>query len=79
MPYYNDYITDARLSVLKQNLATYRNTINQFRGDNLRGPFRIRVEGAGTLHSTDLFSTTKLGLTAGPIQIIQGAAKEGKT
>ncbi|MGM0600992.1 MAG: type IV pilin protein [Candidatus Rifleibacteriota bacterium] len=52
VPYYNDYIIDSRLSVLKQNLATMRNAINQFRGDRGRGPFRVEVQSGGSkIHS----------------------------
>lgn len=72
VPYYNDYLYDARLSVVKQNLATWRNTINQFRGDNVRGPFLVQVaSGAATIHDGP-FSRTTTGseLVAGPIQII---------
>jgi prepilin-type N-terminal cleavage/methylation domain-containing protein len=66
VPYYNDYIIDSRLSVLKQNLATMRNAINQFRGDRGRGPFRVKVEGGPTDHepwSSD--KTTGSELVAG--------------
>jgi prepilin-type N-terminal cleavage/methylation domain-containing protein len=48
VPYYNDYIYDSRVSVLKQNLATMRTVINQFRGDRGRGPFRVQVNDGGT-------------------------------
>lgn len=44
VPYYNDYIIDSRLSVLQNNLATIRKAINQFRGDNQRGPLRVDVK-----------------------------------
>ncbi len=72
VPYYNDYITDARLSVLKQNAATFRNSINQFRGDNLRGPFAVNVYKGPTLMHTNPLSgdTNSSELIAGPIQII---------
>ena len=67
VPYYNDYIIDSRLSVLKQNLATLRNSINQFRGDRGRGPFRVEVQdGGSTVHlpwSSD--KTTGSELVAG--------------
>lgn len=74
VPYYNDYITDARLSVLKQNLATFRNSINQFRGDNLRGPFLVDVADGGTVIHTGPFSGAANGseLVSGPIQIVEG-------
>lgn len=45
VPYYNDYIYDSRLSVLKQNLTVMRTVVNQFRGDRSRGPFRVEVVG----------------------------------
>lgn len=45
VPYYNDYIYDSRTSVLQNNLAAIRKAINQFRGDNQRGPFRVDVKG----------------------------------
>ncbi len=76
VPYYNDYITDARLSVLKQNAATFRNTISQFRGDNLRGPFAVDVKIAGTIVHSGPFSPNPNGseLISGPIQIIENKA-----
>ena len=73
VPYYNDYITDARLSVLKQNAATMRSTINQFRGDNIRGPLQVKiVDGATTIYEADIFSSAQSELSAGPVQIIDG-------
>ena len=73
VPYYNDYITDARLSVLKQNAATMRSAINQFRGDNIRGPIQVKiVDGATTIYEADIFSSTQSELSAGPVQIIDG-------
>ncbi len=76
VPYYNDYITDARLSVLNQNAATFRNTLNQFRGDNLRGPFAVDVRIAGAIVHTGPFSSTSNGseVISGPIQIIDNKA-----
>lgn len=75
VPYYNDYIIDARLSVLKQNAATFRNSLNQFRGDNLRGPFAVNVYQGGTLLHANPLSGAADGseLTSGPIQIINNA------
>jgi len=75
VPYYNDYITDARLSVLKQNAATFRNSLNQFRGDNLRGPFAVSVYKGGTLLHANPLSGAADGseLVSGPIQIINNA------
>ena len=68
VPYYNDYIYDSRLAVLKQNLATMRNTINQFRGDRGRGPFRVTVQRGNVddclLSSSD--PTKGSELVAGP-------------
>jgi len=73
VPYYNDYIYDARLSTLKQNLATYRQVVNQFRGDNLRGPIKVEVAGAISLPANSWANSTNSELTAGPIQIVDGA------
>ncbi len=75
VPYYNDYIYDARLATLKQNLATYRQVLNQFRGDNLRGPMNVPVSsGAVVLIPTDGWSSSAYSeLTAGSIQIVDGA------
>ncbi|GAB4278937.1 MAG: hypothetical protein Kow0029_22490 [Candidatus Rifleibacteriota bacterium] len=61
VPYYNDYIIDSRLSVLKQNLATMRNVINQFRGDRGRGPFRVEVQDGGVTKHTPWSSNTTTG------------------
>ncbi len=71
VPYYNDYIYDARLSTLKQNLATYRQVLNQFRGDNLRGPFAVPVNNGAVPLLVDPKSgnTTGSELIAGPIQL----------
>lgn len=72
VPYYNDYIYDARLSTLKQNLATYRQVLNQFRGDNQRGPFGVPVHNAGIPILVDPKSGNASGseLISGPIQVI---------
>lgn len=75
VPYYNDYIYDARLSVLKQNLATWRSAINQFRGDNLRGPFVTEVASGAVIFHAIATSTVDSELTAGPVQIIDGEIK----
>ncbi|OGK08441.1 MAG: hypothetical protein A2W80_14775 [Candidatus Riflebacteria bacterium GWC2_50_8] len=74
VPYYNDYIYDARLSTLKQNLATYRSVLNQFRGDNSRGPFALSVNNAGVPILVDPKSGNALGseLVSGPIQNVDG-------
>jgi prepilin-type N-terminal cleavage/methylation domain-containing protein len=76
VPYYNDYIYDARLSTLKQNLATYRQVLNQFRGDNSRGPFKVPVykDAGATLMLDDHNSGSSTGseLVSGPIQNISG-------
>lgn len=74
VPYYNDYITDARLSVLKQNITTFRNSINQFRGDNLRGPFAVNIASGGIIVHDGPFSATTDGseIISGPIQVIDG-------
>ena len=74
VPYYNDYIYDARMSTLKQNLATYRSVLNQFRGDNTRGPFAVQVEEGGVPLLVDPNSGAANGseLVAGPIQYVDG-------
>jgi len=76
VPYYNDYIYDARLATLKQNLATYRSVLNQFRGDHQRGPFAIAVyKDAGAtalLVNPNSSDTNGSELISGPIQIING-------
>lgn len=72
VPYYNDYIYDARLSVLKQNLATIRKVINQFRGDNGRGPFMVPVQNGATTMHNEWYSAADSELISGPIQNIDG-------
>lgn len=74
VPYYNDYIYDARLSTLQQNLATIRTTINQFKADNGRGPFLIQVASGSVLHESPWSTAPNTGseLIRGPIQIIDG-------
>jgi len=74
VPYYNDYIYDARLSTLKQNMAAYRNVLNRFRGDNSRGPFAVEVQNGGLSILVDPNSGNASGseLVAGPIQNVDG-------
>ncbi len=79
VPYYNDYIYDARLSTLKQNLATYRQVLNQFRGDNQRGPLNVAITCTNTnvTHSNPT-SAIDSELIGGPIQIVEGAVARRK-
>ena len=74
VPYYNDYIYDARLATLKQNLATYRQVLNQFRGDNLRGPMNVPVSSGAVVLIPDKgwSSSAHSELTAGSIQLVDG-------
>lgn len=70
VPYYNDYIIDSRTAVLQNNLATIRKAINQFRGDNQRGPIMVKVNGAT---DTFDFKTNPFDeLVNGPLQNING-------
>lgn len=80
VPYYNDYIYDSRLSVLKQNLATMRNVINQFRGDRSRGPFRVQVHNGGVAihYPTSSDNTNGSELVAGTF-IPDGASFKRQT
>ena len=76
VPYYNDYIYDTRQSVLQQNMKNMRDVINQFRGDQGRGPFRTTVLlGATTKHSNSPWGvgTNDSELVSGPLQITQKA------
>lgn len=72
VPYYNDYIVDSRRAVLQNNMSTINKAINQFRGDNQRGPFRVPVlNGSGTIlvdPQGDIFDE----LASGPLQNIGG-------
>ena len=71
VPYYNDYIVDSRRSVLQNNMSTINKAINQFRGDNQRGPFRVPVwDGTTTFVDPqgDIFDE----LASGPLQNIGG-------
>lgn len=49
IPYYQNYITDTRTAALKTNLGNMRKVINDFRGDNGRGPFRVEVRDGATV------------------------------
>ncbi len=71
VPYYNDYIYDTRLSVLKQNLANMRQVLNQFRGDHSRGPFLVQVQNGGVPIHVNHQSSDALGteLVSGALQI----------
>lgn len=69
IPYYGDYIRDARRSTLKQNLANFRKVLNDFRGDQGRGPFRVPMYNNGTAVATNPRSAADFELTAGPVQI----------
>jgi len=78
VPYYQDYMADSRRAVFKQNAANMRKVINDFRGDNGRGPFKVKVSsgtigvhaGAFYLISDPRSSEAGIGceLTGGPIQ-----------
>ena len=71
VPYYNDYIVDSRRSVLQNNMSTINKAINQFRGDNQRGPFRVPVwDGTNVIVDPqgDIFDE----LASGPLQNIGG-------
>lgn len=71
VPYYNDYIVDSRRAVLQNNMSTINKAINQFRGDNQRGPFRVPVwDGTTTFVDPqgDIFDE----LASGPLQYIGG-------
>jgi len=39
VPYYSDYVSEARQSALKSNLANIRKVLEDFKGDHGRGPF----------------------------------------
>ena len=72
VPYYNDYIVDSRRAVLQNNMSTINKAINQFRGDNQRGPFRVPVwDGTNTFvdPQNDIFDE----LSNGPLQNINNA------
>lgn len=75
VPYYQESIVDARRSQLKQNLAGYRKTMGEFRGDQRRGPFRVRVLKGATVIVDDPLSSVGSGseLVCGPVQIVNGA------
>ena len=74
VPYYLESQTDARRSALKSNLASFRKVINDFRGDQNRGPYRVSVlNGAITLVNNPKSSDASGSeLVGGPIQLIGG-------
>ncbi len=77
VPYYGDYIRDARRSTLKQNLANFRKVLNDFRGDQGRGPFRVPVYNNGAAIISNPRSALDFELIAGPIQVTRsGSAYE---
>jgi len=74
VPYYNDYITDARRATLKQNVANFRKVISDFRADQGRGPFRVAVASATTVYITNPKSASECELIAGPIQVTRSGS-----
>ncbi len=75
VPYYQDSIMEARRNTLKSNLATLRQVLNQFRGDQRRGPLRITT----TTHAADGLNAAvtwtdnaNSELVVGPIQNVGG-------
>jgi prepilin-type N-terminal cleavage/methylation domain-containing protein len=70
VPYYNDYIYDTRQSVLQQNMKNMRDVINQFRGDQGRGPFRVEVHRGGVPIHENVWAAgpNDSELVSGPIQ-----------
>lgn len=72
VPYYNDYIVDSRTSVLNNNIATIRKAINQFRGDNQRGPLKIKFKDSLGNIIADGVSDPFDELVNGPVQYIAG-------
>ncbi len=77
VPYYQDSIMEARRNTLKSNLATLRQVLNQFRGDQRRGPVRI----ATITHNPDIWpdgvtvtwdSNNSSELVQGPVQYLGG-------
>lgn len=77
VPYYQDYVTDARMSVLKQNIQNLRKVIGDFHGDMKRGPFRVQVASGAIVHHVNYLSADASGseLVAGPVQVISGTAE----
>lgn len=75
VPYYQESIVDARRSQLKQNLANYRKVLNDFRGDQRRGAFRVQVrKGATTMLDNPLGNLgSGSELVCGPVQIVNGS------
>ncbi|MBI3038939.1 prepilin-type N-terminal cleavage/methylation domain-containing protein [bacterium] len=72
VPYYQEYVVDARRSALQQNLANYRKVLFDFQGDQGRGPFRVNVSSGATQFITDPRSTNlNYGneLVGGPVQV----------
>jgi len=73
IPYYGDYIRDARRSTLKQNLANFRKVLNDFRGDHGRGPFQVPIytDNGSSVVLDNAKSAGAKGceLIAGPIQV----------
>ncbi|HOY65698.1 MAG TPA: prepilin-type N-terminal cleavage/methylation domain-containing protein [Candidatus Ozemobacteraceae bacterium] len=72
VPYYNDYIMDARRSTLKQNVANFRKVISEFRADQGRGPFQVPFITGSTVEDVrSPLGATDSELVAGPLQIIR--------
>jgi prepilin-type N-terminal cleavage/methylation domain-containing protein len=69
VPYYQDYVFDARLNALKSNMATLRRALEEFRGDHGRGPYRgVVYYNAGAWGQDCTFSDpSKNELTAGSV------------
>ncbi len=58
IPYYQDYVTDARTAALKENMAGFRRALEEFKGVFHRGPFRgsVRNQNSGITYNCDFFS-----------------------
>jgi len=71
VPYYQDAVSDARKNTLKSNVASLRKVINEFRGDQGRGPFRVQVRADGSLvlDNPKALGPTGSELTNGPLQV----------
>ena len=72
VPYYQDYVRNARLATLRNNVATIRKVLSDFHGDQGRGPIMRPVRrGVNNIivdfRSNDPASGSEL--VAGPIQI----------
>lgn len=83
VPYYTEYIQEARANAMKSSLANIRRVINEFTGTHGRGPFRgtVWLNSPGPAQSYDctFSSPTNNELASGPVPTVANFQAGNKT